>query len=124
MRKGYLSGLGVLQHTSKNHYGLFLQLPLIQAQTDPIVEDLPASCTNWRTPTVGEGGRGFPMLHQHREVLLSTALLYIPVYMCTRHIYTSTVCCITSSDFLNRKPLKLFSLFFGVCVGKVLNYYS
>lgn len=25
---------------------------LIQAQTDPIAEDLPASCTNWRTLTV------------------------------------------------------------------------
>lgn len=35
---------------------------LIQAQTDPIAEDLPASCTNWRTLTV----KGvFPMLHQH-----------------------------------------------------------
>lgn len=78
---------------------------LIQAQTDPIAEDLPASCTNWRTLTVKGVSHAAPA---SRGSPLYSSVLDYSIYMSTlhTHIYTaSTVCGITSSDFLDLKNL-------------------
>lgn len=73
---------------------------LIQAQTDPIAEDLPASCTNWRTLTVKGVSHAAPA---SRGSPLYSSVLDSSIYVYTTYIYTvSTVCGITSSDFLDR----------------------
>lgn len=82
---------------------------LIQAQTDPIAEDLPASCTNWRTLTVKGVSHAAPA---SRGSPLYSSVLDSSIYVSTTYVYTvSMVCGITSSDFLDRN-LWHFSFFF------------
>lgn len=62
---------------------------LIQAQTDPIAEDLPASCTNWRTLTVkgvshaAPASRGSPLYSSvlDSSIYVYTAYIYLPIYI-------------------------------------------
>lgn len=82
---------------------------LIQAQTDPIAEDLPASCTNWRTLTVKGVSHAAPA---SRGSPLYSSVLDSSIYVYTTYIYTvSTVCGITSSDFLDRNLWNFSFLF-------------
>lgn len=83
---------------------------LIQAQTDPIAEDLPASCTNWRTLTVkgvshaAPASRGSPLYSSVLDdsIYVYTTYIYLYIYL-SIYIYCEYgVCGITSSDFLDR----------------------
>lgn len=58
---------------------------LIQAQTDPIAEDLPASCTNWRTLTVKGVSHAAPA---SRGSPLYSSVLDNSIYVYTTYIYT------------------------------------
>lgn len=58
---------------------------LIQAQTDPIAEDLPASCTNWRTLTVKGVSHAAPAL---RGSPLYSSVLVNGIYVYTTHTHT------------------------------------
>lgn len=57
---------------------------LIQAQTDPIAEDLPASCTNWRTLKVKGVSHAAPA---SRGSPLYSFVLDNSIYVHTTYIY-------------------------------------
>ena len=99
--KGYLSGLGVLQHTSKNHYCLFLQLPWSKLrQTDS--RGAPSILSEPENPDGGGVSHGAPA---SRGSPLQTPVRMQPQRKHQDHVL------ITSTDFSDRN-LWNFSVFF------------
>lgn len=83
---GYLSGLLCpAAHKQKSLLPVSVTA-LIQAQTDPIAEDLPASCRPGQP-----WPEGVSVLHQHREALLSPATPVNSFYVHLAQWYIGTV---------------------------------